>query len=406
MPRERFTKANVDRWIREGATDAGGVMYFDTNKRGLGLRVRPTGKAVFFAQYVKDGRRRRIVLGEYGAWTVDTVAEEYDRIAGEVANKVDPLDKKKTEKEQRDARRRAPAQRTVADEVRDYMAAEGAGKASARDITRYLNRLVAAYGSKPLAELTKADVKAVYDAIRAEGHRVGANRWLATVKACLQLACEADRLTSNPAALVKLDSKVEKAGVRKRTLTDAELSRLLGAIADISSPHVKIAFVLLTSTGARLSEVLNCQWSNLDLDGARWHLPHTKGGHPQSIPLAAPVVEALRAVPHAGPYVAAGASFDKPRADLKKPWAALRVAADLPDDVRIHDLRRTHGLAIARIAGLHVASKALRHSSVTVTAKHYLGDLDDDVRAALDKRAEVVDVIKLEAERKARRRGA
>ena len=59
-----------------------------------------------------------------------------------------------------------------------------------------------------------------------------------------------------------------------------------------------------------------------------------------------------------------------PRSDLKKPWNQIRKVAELPD-VHLHDLRRTFGLRVTRKAGLHVASKLLRHADVRVTEQVY-----------------------------------
>jgi integrase len=56
------------------------------------------------------------------------------------------------------------------------------------------------------------------------------------------------------------------------------------------------------------------------------------------------------------------------RADLKDPWEGVRAAARL-EGVTIHDLRRTFGLHVARKAGLHIASKLLRHSDIRVTER-------------------------------------
>ena len=69
------------------------------------------------------------------------------------------------------------------------------------------------------------------------------------------------------------------------------------------------------------------------------------------------------------------------------------------EDVRIHDIRRSFGLRIARTAGLHVASKLLRHHSVTQTERAYAPLGLDDLREALKKAneaqpAKVVDIAK------------
>lgn len=81
--------------------------------------------------------------------------------------------------------------------------------------------------------------------------------------------------------------------------------------------------------------------------------------------------------------------MQRPRPDLKGPWDRLRAAAQL-EDVRIHDIRRSFGLEIARKAGLHVASKLLRHSSVKVTEQVYAPLGIDELRDAVEKRADVL----------------
>jgi integrase len=64
-------------------------------------------------------------------------------------------------------------------------------------------------------------------------------------------------------------------------------------------------------------------------------------------------------------------------------------------DIHIHDLRRTFGLHVARRAGIYVASRLLRHSSVDITARHYAPLGLDDLRKALEARE--ADVIPLRA---------
>jgi integrase len=85
-----------------------------------------------------------------------------------------------------------------------------------------------------------------------------------------------------------------------------------------------------------------------------------------------------------GPYVIPGRDPQRPRSDLKRPWNKVKEKANIPD-VRIHDVRRTYGLAVARRAGLHVAQKALRHSDIRVTERVYAPLGLDDLRESLEK---------------------
>jgi integrase len=100
------------------------------------------------------------------------------------------------------------------------------------------------------------------------------------------------------------------------------------------------------------------------------------------VPLGAETVEHLRTVPQLGPWVVPGRERDRPREDLKGPWEAIRETAKI-GDVTIHDIRRTFGVHVAKTAGLHVASKLLRHSDVRVTERVYVPLGLDALREAL-----------------------
>ena len=67
---------------------------------------------------------------------------------------------------------------------------------------------------------------------------------------------------------------------------------------------------------------------------------------------------------------------------MRDPWDEIRAAANIPD-VTVHDLRRTFGLHVARKAGLHIASKLLRHSDIRVTERVYVPLGLEEMRTAL-----------------------
>ena len=61
-------------------------------------------------------------------------------------------------------------------------------------------------------------------------------------------------------------------------------------------------------------------------------------------------------------------------------WHKLRSAAKLPEDIHLHDLRRTAGLTAARVGGLQVAQRLLGHADIATTAKVYAPLTTDDLR--------------------------
>ena len=78
---------------------------------------------------------------------------------------------------------------------------------------------------------------------------------------------------------------------------------------------------------------------------------------------------------------------DRPKADIKKPWARIRKAAGL-EDIRLHDLRRTVGSWMAQ-AGvpLQVIGQVLNHTHPDVT-RIYARLAENQSREALDAFAE------------------
>lgn len=81
-------------------------------------------------------------------------------------------------------------------------------------------------------------------------------------------------------------------------------------------------------------------------------------------------------------FVIAGDNLNKPRSDLKRPWAMVRRAASL-DGVRIHDLRHTyasHGAAAGM--GLTIVGRLLGHADDKTTNRYSHFDADPLRRAA------------------------
>ncbi|MCL4810812.1 MAG: site-specific integrase, partial [Thermoanaerobaculia bacterium] len=213
-----------------------------------------------------------------------------------------------------------------------------------------------------------------------------ANRWTGAVRACFSAAIRAGHLSMNPA---RGHTPLLEAAPRARVLSPDEMERFLRALEAEPDVHVRAGFRLLVETGARLSEVLRARWADVDLDAGLWRIPSPKSGHPQVVPLGSRTVAMLARLSRKGPYVVAGRKAEEPRADLKKPWERLRTEAAL-GDVRIHDIRRSFGLEVAKKAGLHVASKLLRHSSIKVTEAAYAPLGLDELREAVEKRADVL----------------
>lgn len=374
--------------------DPRGLQVRDAGKgavEGFGCTVYPTGKLVFWLAYTRPSGRgeRRYKLGVAGIdKTVDEYRDEAKVIVGRVQAGEDPA-------AERQRRREGITFAAWADE---YLAGVKLRKKAPRHDLDYLARAKARWPSDLLAELTASDVESFVKKV-GEEHKTTANRLLASIRACFAAAWRLDLIPSNPAAKVRLFPEGEP---RSRVLTDDELHRVLTVVESWKHEHERAAFLLLIHTGARLSEVLRARWSDMDLDAAQWMIPSPKAGKKQTVPLPAGMVAMLRRLKRVGVLVIPGASNpDRPRFDLKGPWDAIRLAAKV-EDVHVHDLRRSYGLRIARAAGLHVASKLLRHGDVRVTERVYVPLGLDDLRPATEQHSgQLAKVLKMKPRKKA-----
>ena len=158
---------------------------------------------------------------------------------------------------------------------------------------------------------------------------------------------------------------------------------------EIVDPYAVAAIRLLLFTGARLREILDLTWKHVDLERELLFLPDSKTGK-KTIVLNAAALEILQQLrptvtadkARLEGFVIKGLVDDQPRADLKRPWTAIRRHADL-EGVRLHDLRHTFAsIGAGANLGLPVVGKLLGHSQPQTTARYAHLDADPLRRAA------------------------
>jgi len=363
--RARITKLLVDRLEPAGERR---LRVYDETLKGFGVTANVSGTKSFFIEFGPKWKRRRMTLGQYGPLTVQQARDMAKVKLGEITQGRDPL-------VERQLQRQVP---TFASWVETYMAGVRRRKKQPRHDQRYLSMAKTKWGARPVDKLTLHEVQREMEVVAARGHTT-ANRWLASVRACLQEACRQGFINTNPAAGIR---PYRENPPRARVLSDDEFRRVVAAIQALKDPYVRTAYVLLMDTGARKSEVLRAKWEDFDLKRGLWRIPSPKAGVPQMIPLGESTVSVLSDLNRFGTWLLPGRDPTQPRKDLKRSWEQIRTRAKI-DGVTIHDLRRTFGLHIAQNAGVHIASKLLRHSDIRVTERVYVPLGIETMRAAV-----------------------
>jgi len=353
----------------------GGTWVADADLRGFAAKVFPSGAIAFGVRYrTPNGRRKAFVFGRWGEMTPEDARKKAGDLLAAVRRGEDPADSREKDR----------AMPTVAERVATYLAQVRLQKKRPGEDERYLGLAEERWKHVSLDKLTHDDIPAFRDSLSKTPTQ--ANRAIASVRSFLQDAVRAGLIRSNPAWNVR---PYRENPPRARVLTAEEMNSILEALAEEADPHAKAALTMLVETGARVSEVLNARWSDLDFDAGTWRIPSPKAGRPQTLPIAKTTIKMLRALPELGLYIIAGLDPERRRADLKGPWKRALDRSGVRD-VTLHDLRRTFGLHVARTAGLHVASKLLRHADIRVTERVYAPLGLDDLREAMEHRADVL----------------
>ena len=401
----KLTKRTIVDMQREGRA----TIVYDTDLKGFGARLAPSGYLSWFVEYRpgvggRNTAKRRMVLGSREL-TPEEARAAAKQVLASVSLGTDPAGD----------RRRQRDMPTLRDFAARFLLDEAAIKLKPRTVQNYRiyvgKHVVPAVGATKLDALTKADVSRLHSRI-GQIAPVTANRVVQCISSLFRYAATCGLLPHdhNPTRGIRKFRENR----RERFLTTDELELLGAAIREAETvgipwqlnitrptakhipiknrrkkiaPQAAAALRLLIFTGARLREILHLRWEDIDWDRSLLFLPDSKTGQ-KTIVLNAPALAVLSALPRIGKYVVAGdkagTEHEKPRADLQRPWAMISTRAGL-SGVRIHDLRHTHA-SIGASAGLGLAiiGKLLGHAHVSTTQRYaHLGN--DPLRRASER---------------------
>jgi integrase len=395
MPSARLTKRAVS--LAQPSLQR--YTIFDTDLKGFGLRVSPSGRKSWIVEYrVGHGGRRatkqRLTVGDAGTFTPEEARDEARTLLARIRLGGDPVSEKRAQR----------ASLTLADLSVKFLSEHASFKRKARTFELYsdmLNRIVLPFlGNLKAHEVSRSDVTKLH--LHCSRTPVQANRLLIVISSVYAFGARAGLVPEamNPARSV--EKYPEKS--RERYLSADELQRLGHAIREAEtvgiewtpddtkpkskhapkrpdcrrttiSPHAAAALRLLIFTGARLREILHLKWQYVDLERGLLLLPDSKTGR-KTIILNAMALAVLQDLSRMSDYVIAGDVQDRPRSDLKRPWRLISKRAGL-EGVRLHDLRHTFAsFGAGGGLGLPIIGKLLGHSQVSTTQRY--AHLDND----------------------------
>jgi integrase len=378
---------------------------YDTELIGFGVAVYPSGTKSWVCEYRPHGggrgvAKKRVTLGKTSQLTPEQARKSAAEMLAAVRLGRDPAQEKLDHR----------ASITINQLIEMFDAQYVGPMLKPGTVVSHriaLEELRKAHGTLKATALTRAQVTTLH--VRMADRPYAANRAVAVWGKAFAWAAGLGLIPEgrNPARNI---TKYREHG-RERFLTSEELARLGDALRegetvgllysiDETKPTAKhaprvehrrvtldrfaaAAIRLLILTGARLREILNAKWEQIDIERGLIFLADSKTGK-KSLYLSAAAQEVLADISRVegNPHVIAGSKEGAPRSDLKKPWAAVSRAAGL-GGLRIHDLRHSFAsFGAGASLGLPIIGKLLGHSQPATTARYAHLDADPVRRAA------------------------
>ncbi|MBB4402569.1 MULTISPECIES: tyrosine-type recombinase/integrase [Rhizobium/Agrobacterium group] len=380
--------------------------YFewDDELAGFGVRVWPTGKKTYVAQYRAGKQTRRFKIGSHGALTVEEARKQAKTVLGDVARGEDP-------QQDRATRRKSL---TVKDLCDTYFAAADKGLIFGKrgkpkkSSTLYVDRgranrhIIPLLGNKLVQDLTTADVvKMMRDVTvgkTALNEKTEKLRGRAIVQGGAGTASQAVTLmsailtyaTSEGIVPYNVARGIQKPAVGRRTrrlTADEYLS--LGKALDASQgePWQAVAGIkLFLLTGFRLQEIAALKWSEVDEAGSCFRLGDSKTG--ESVrPVGRPVFDVLKSLKRipGNPHV-----LPSPRKE-EGYYTALDTAMERVTEaagisgVTSHTLRHSYASVAGDLGFTEITISALLGHAAGNVTQRYVHHLDTVLIAAANK---------------------
>lgn len=274
----KLTDVQLRNWIKAGKPVA------IADGEGLTFTLSAKGTAAWTLRYRIAGKAKELTLGRYPDITLTRAREIAGTRRAEIQQGIDVAAEKRRAEH---AVANAWTFRKLADDyfekAADYLAAStiDGRKQQLRD---YVHTKI---GSRSAAEVSPAEIVAAVEAASVKSLHV-ARLVLIAIREVFAHGIARHVVKENPCAHIKARAII--GGMKQQRervmLTDAEIGEVLKTLPTLSRPNALMVRILL-STGARIGELVQAEWSQVDFDQATWTIPveHSKTKKAFVIPL-------------------------------------------------------------------------------------------------------------------------
>ena len=370
--------ALTDKTIRNAKSGPKPIKLGD--EKGLFLLLQPTGGKLWRLKYRIAGKEKKLGLGRYPDVSLKEARARCDHARTMIANGIDPS----AEKQASEIAAKLNAATTfqaVAEEYLDKASREGRAAVTIKKSRWLLSLLTPSLGSRPIADITPAELLAALKKVESKGHLETARRMRSLAGRVFRYAVATSRAASDPASLLRGALTAPTVKHHSAIFDPAELGGLLRAIDDYQGqPLTRLALQLTPHVFVRPGMLRKAEWIEFDLENAVWSLSdgRMKMRRAHVVPLSTQAVAILRS---AG-ALSAGQKYvfsslypgDRPMSE-NTINAALRRLGYTSDEMTAHGFRATASTMLNESGKWNpdAIERALAHKDTSVRGMYHRG---------------------------------
>ena len=255
---------------------------------GLHLLVKPNGSRLWRMKYRFLGKEQTLSFGAYPLFSLAEARVKRDEAKKLIAAGVDPSIKKKLDRHNAE-RAAGNTFGMIAAEFLENLAGNGAAEITQSKNKWLLEEVAAPLASRPVADITPAELLELLKRVERSGRRETARRLRSTISGVFRLAILTMRATNDPTFALKGVLLRPQVQHRAAITDEKKFGGLLRSLDEFDGwPTLKAAMLFTALTCARPGEVRGARRAEIDLNTAIWRIPEgrTKMRRPHDVPLS------------------------------------------------------------------------------------------------------------------------
>ena len=370
-----------------------GLLLRDTELKGFGIRISPSGTKTFFAEgnFNRSRQTKRRSLGRYPIVPLDKARGKARELLYQWYIGMD------IEKQDMKTAQEAVSTFTLEETINRYFSARSLkSEADYRQVTR---RVFGDWFDRPVRSLTREDIEKRYcDRVFKKGCKAQTNKAMRYLNAILNFASAetingTPLLLSNPVQVLS-DKRYDRSVKPKKTFIEAsQLPGWVNAVNSLCTPLARDLLLLQIQTGLRDSEAKGLLWEDVDFENRLFAARNTKNGSDLTIPMSEQIYGLLlerKNTATSGIYVFPNKTQTGPVSSVRK--QKDKVIGETGIQFTHHCLRRTFASLLNKELGVDIPtiSILLNHTPQGVTQKHYLTSSPKDFRTVYQQFSSIV----------------